>query len=55
MREAKLRQTETGLVPDSAGWFVLNLRDASWDSMGGRGAWTAWEAHVPAYHTGARL
>ena len=44
MQEARLKQTETGLVPEGEGWFVLNLRDASWDTMPGRGAWTAWEA-----------
>lgn len=44
MDEAHLRETETGLVPEGEGWFVLNLRDASWDTMPGRGAWTAWQA-----------
>jgi uncharacterized cupin superfamily protein len=44
VKQARLRETETGLVPEGEGWFVLNLRDASWDSMPGRGAWTAWEA-----------
>jgi uncharacterized cupin superfamily protein len=43
MKEAKLKETETGLVAESEGWFVLNLRDASWDTMPGRGAWTAWD------------
>jgi uncharacterized cupin superfamily protein len=28
--EAELRETEAGLVPASAGWFVLNARDARW-------------------------
>lgn len=28
--EAKLEQTDAGLVPASAGWFVLNARDARW-------------------------
>jgi hypothetical protein len=26
--EAKLEETEAGLVPASAGWFVMNARDA---------------------------
>ena len=30
VKEAELRETETGLVPEGKGWFVLNLRDASW-------------------------
>ena len=28
--EAQLEQTEDGLVPVSAGWFVLNARDGRW-------------------------
>jgi uncharacterized cupin superfamily protein len=28
--EAKLARTETGLVPDRDGWFVLNAREARW-------------------------
>jgi hypothetical protein len=28
--EAELRETEAGFVPASAGWFVLNARDARW-------------------------
>jgi uncharacterized cupin superfamily protein len=37
VREATLKQTEAGLVPDSAGWFVLNARDARWIHREGRG------------------
>ena len=37
MKEAPLKESETGLVPGGEGWFVLNLRDASWASMPGRG------------------
>ncbi|HET9675463.1 MAG TPA: cupin domain-containing protein [Gaiellaceae bacterium] len=36
--EARLEQTEHGLVPKGEGWFVLNLRDAEWRHAGGRGA-----------------
>jgi uncharacterized cupin superfamily protein len=35
--EAELKDTETGLVPASAGWFVLNARDARWIESPGRG------------------
>jgi uncharacterized cupin superfamily protein len=28
--EAELKQTDTGLVPEGDGWFVLNARDAAW-------------------------
>jgi uncharacterized cupin superfamily protein len=34
--EARLAQTETGLVPTGEGWFVLNARDARWLQREGR-------------------
>jgi uncharacterized cupin superfamily protein len=34
--EAKLTKTDTGLVPDVPGWFVLNARDARWHVRPGR-------------------
>jgi uncharacterized cupin superfamily protein len=36
--ESKLEQTEHGLVPKGEGWFVLNMRDAVWRHVDGRGA-----------------
>ena len=36
--ESKLEKTEHGLVPKGAGWFVLNMRDAVWRHVDGRGA-----------------
>jgi uncharacterized cupin superfamily protein len=36
--EAEFERTELGLVPASAGWFVLNARDARWIDAEGRGA-----------------
>jgi uncharacterized cupin superfamily protein len=35
--EAKLEETEAGLVPTSPGWFVVNARDARWFDNEGRG------------------
>ncbi len=35
--EAKLEQTDVGLVPAGAGWFVLNARDGRWFHKPGRG------------------
>ena len=35
--EAELQQTDVGLVPASAGWFVMNARDARWFDKPGRG------------------
>ena len=34
--EANLEQTDAGLVPATAGWFVLNARDARWNARPGR-------------------
>ena len=43
MTEAKLVPAENGgLVPEDAGWFVLNARDARW-LVGTLGAYCAWE------------
>jgi len=35
--EARLEETEHGLVPEGEGWFVLNARDARWRERTGRG------------------
>jgi uncharacterized cupin superfamily protein len=37
--EARLEQTEHGLVPQGEGWFVLNARDSRWLHAEGRSAW----------------
>ena len=34
--EARFEETEAGLRPAGAGWFVLNARDARWFDRGGR-------------------
>jgi uncharacterized cupin superfamily protein len=36
--ESKLEKTEHGLVSTGDGWFVLNMRDAEWRHVDGRGA-----------------
>ena len=41
--EARLEQTEHGLVPKGPGWYVLNARDASWWGAEGRGAYSRFE------------
>jgi uncharacterized cupin superfamily protein len=35
--EARLEQTEAGLVPAGDGWFVVNAREARWRHREGRG------------------
>ena len=34
-QEARLERAESGLVPVTDGWFVLNVRDAAWLSNAG--------------------
>ena len=36
--ESKLEKIEHGLVPRGEGWFVLNMGDAEWRQVDGRGA-----------------
>ena len=36
--ESQPEQTEHGLLPKGEGWFVLNMRDAVWRHVDGRGA-----------------
>ena len=36
--ESKLDKTEHGLASKGEGWFVLNMRDAEWRHVDGRGA-----------------
>lgn len=36
--ESRLEQTEHGVAPEGAGWYVLNMRDAEWRHASGRGA-----------------
>ena len=51
--EARLEETDAGLVPASDGWFVLNARDARWFHREGRGEslpLTGWDdEEVDAY------
>ncbi len=36
--EAELEQTDVGVLPKSAGWFVVNARETRWFDNPGRGA-----------------
>lgn len=44
--EAKLEQTEQGVVAKDDGWFVLNARDARWYYVEGRGAFCDFEGEA---------
>ena len=35
--EARLDETEAGMMPATVGWFVLNARDARWFEKPGQG------------------
>jgi uncharacterized cupin superfamily protein len=42
--KARLEQTEMGLVPADAGWFIANVADLRWATVPGGGAWCAFES-----------
>jgi uncharacterized cupin superfamily protein len=44
MREASLKQTENGLIPEGEGWYVLNAREAKW--LHGLGSYCNFEGDV---------
>jgi uncharacterized cupin superfamily protein len=52
VEEARLEQTDAGLVPAGHGWFVMNAREARWIERPGRGhnvpltGWTDVEAET---------
>jgi uncharacterized cupin superfamily protein len=54
VEQARLDQTENGLVPANDGWFVLNARDAAWwrSSVFGASASFEGEARFPEYGIG---
>ena len=41
--EAKLRETESGLVPEGEGWFVVNTREARWFEHAAFGRYSRFE------------
>jgi len=43
MREARLAETEHGLLPESEGWYVLNTKDAVWGQSAEFGRYATWE------------
>jgi uncharacterized cupin superfamily protein len=54
-REAPLRATKYGLVPDGAGWFVLNARETRWRDYGPLGAACDFEGKRPFKQLGINL
>jgi uncharacterized cupin superfamily protein len=46
MPEARLNQTENGIVPEGEGWYVLNAREAKWLHSNGAGSYCGFEGSV---------
>ena len=42
-KEARLKETEHGHVPEGEGWYVLNTKDAIWGDSAEFGRYTQWE------------
>jgi mannose-6-phosphate isomerase-like protein (cupin superfamily) len=42
--EARIEQTDAGLIPAGDGWFVLNLGEIAWETVPGGGIWCSFEA-----------
>ena len=44
MHEARIEETDAGLVPADDGWFILNLSDIAWEAIEGGGTWCSFES-----------
>jgi uncharacterized cupin superfamily protein len=53
--EAKLEETEHGLVPRGEGWFVVNPRDVVWFDRGARGKFAGLEGEPEFEQLGISL
>jgi quercetin dioxygenase-like cupin family protein len=53
--EAKLKQTDLGIVPEGEGWFVLNARDVTWITSEERGQDTDFEGRQEWSQLGFRI
>jgi hypothetical protein len=41
VKEARFEELDSGLAPVTEGWFVVNVRDAAWETNGQLGAMCA--------------
>ena len=53
--EARLEETDTGVVPSGDGWFVLNAREGRWLHAEGRGARLMFEGDTDFPQLGVAL
>jgi uncharacterized cupin superfamily protein len=44
MHEASIKKTDTGVVVEGEGWFLLNVAELSWDRLPQQGIWCSFEA-----------
>ena len=44
MEEARIDETDAGLVPADDGWFILNVGEIAWQTVPGGGTWCVFEA-----------
>jgi quercetin dioxygenase-like cupin family protein len=44
VHEARIEETDAGLVPADDGWFILNLSDIAWEAIEGGGMWCSFES-----------
>jgi uncharacterized cupin superfamily protein len=49
MREAKLVRTESGLLPEGDGWFVVNARETRWGHTPDTGSYVWFEPDEPRF------
>jgi uncharacterized cupin superfamily protein len=55
IREARLKKTDAGLIPEGEGWFVVNARDVSWIQSKERGQDTDFEGEQEWSQVGFRI
>ena len=55
IREARLRQTKFGLVPEGEGWFVLNAQESRWRDTGPLGFYCDFEGRRPFTQVGVNI
>jgi uncharacterized cupin superfamily protein len=48
VKEARVKETEKGFLPESEGWYVLNTKDAVWGETAEFGRGTTWEGRGDA-------
>jgi uncharacterized cupin superfamily protein len=53
--EARLERLDSGLAPVTDGWFVVNVREAAWETNAHLGAMCAFEGEAPFHQLGINV